>query len=132
MSDIVLTVTYFAFLLGFGVLIANVLKKARVPDAFFLLIFGYSIMAGSFLITGYLWYFLKERRNMIALEGSYVPMGLYFVVLFLFYWSSLFAVVGWIRWADGTLGTPQLYKALYFTGELILIPSMIYLSGYPM
>ncbi len=98
---------------------------------FFLMILGYSILAGSFLITGYLWYFLKERRNMIALEGTYVPMGLYFLVLFLFYWSALFSVVGWIRWADGSLGTPGLYKALYFSGELILIPSLIYLSGYP-
>lgn len=100
-------------------------------DNFFLLVLGYSILAGSFLITGYLWYFLKDRRNMIALEGTYVPMGLYFLALFLFFWSSLFAVVGWIRWADGSLGTPGLYKALYFTGELILIPTMIYLSGYP-
>ncbi len=40
MADIVLTVTYFAFLLGFGVLIANILKKARIPDAFFLLLLG--------------------------------------------------------------------------------------------
>ena len=98
---------------------------------FFLLILGYSILAGSFLLTGYLWYFVKERRNMIALEGNYVPMGLYFIVLVLFYWSSLFGVVGWIRWADGTLGTPLLYKSLYFIAELILIPSLIYLSGYP-
>lgn len=38
--DITLTVTYFAFLLGFGVLIANLLKKAKIPDAFFLLLLG--------------------------------------------------------------------------------------------
>jgi hypothetical protein len=100
-------------------------------DNFFLLILGYSILAGSFLLTGYLWYFIKERRNLIALEGNYIPMGLYFLVLVLFYWSSLFAVVGWIRWADGSLGTPGLYKGLYFSAELIIIPSLIYLSGYP-
>jgi len=40
MVEITLTVTYFAVLLGFGVLIANLLKKARIPDTFFLLIFG--------------------------------------------------------------------------------------------
>ncbi|MBN2042876.1 MAG: cation:proton antiporter [Candidatus Aenigmarchaeota archaeon] len=40
MADIALTVTYFAFLLGFGVLIANVLKKAKIPDTFFLLLLG--------------------------------------------------------------------------------------------
>ncbi|NIO22843.1 MAG: hypothetical protein GTN38_02335 [Candidatus Aenigmarchaeota archaeon] len=38
--DITLTMTYFAFLLGFGVVIANLLKKARVPDTFFLLLLG--------------------------------------------------------------------------------------------
>ena len=38
--DIVLTVTYFAFLLGFGVLIANITKKMKIPDAFLLLILG--------------------------------------------------------------------------------------------
>jgi len=40
MVDITLTVTYFAVLLGFGVLIANTLKKAKIPDTFFLLVFG--------------------------------------------------------------------------------------------
>lgn len=38
--DITLTMTYFAFLLGFGVIIANLLKKARIPDTFFLLLLG--------------------------------------------------------------------------------------------
>ncbi len=40
MADIALTVTYFAFLLGFGVIIANLLKKVKIPDTFFLLILG--------------------------------------------------------------------------------------------
>ncbi|MCX6817475.1 MAG: cation:proton antiporter [Candidatus Aenigmarchaeota archaeon] len=38
--DLTLTVTYFAFLLGFGVLIANLMKKKKIPDAFFLLLLG--------------------------------------------------------------------------------------------
>jgi cell volume regulation protein A len=38
--DIMLTMTYFAFLLGFGVLIANVLKKYNIPDTFFLMMLG--------------------------------------------------------------------------------------------
>ena len=98
---------------------------------FFLLILGYSVLAGAFLLTGYLWYFLKERRDLIALEGTYVPMGLYFIVLFLFYWSAVFSIVGWIRWADESLGTPWLYKALYFIAELMMILCLLYLSGYP-
>jgi cell volume regulation protein A len=38
--DLTLTVTYFAFILGFGVIIANLMKKAKIPDAFFLLLLG--------------------------------------------------------------------------------------------
>jgi cell volume regulation protein A len=38
--DITLTVTYFAILLGLGVLIANKLKKSNIPDAIFLILLG--------------------------------------------------------------------------------------------
>ncbi|MBU0898555.1 MAG: cation:proton antiporter [Nanoarchaeota archaeon] len=38
--DLTLTVTYFGILLGFGILIANVLKKRKIPDTFFLLLLG--------------------------------------------------------------------------------------------
>lgn len=41
--DITLTMTYFAFLLGFGVIIANLLKKAKIPDTFFLLLLGLAL-----------------------------------------------------------------------------------------
>jgi cell volume regulation protein A len=40
MDAISLAVTYFAILLGFGVLIANMLKKRNIPDTFFLLLLG--------------------------------------------------------------------------------------------
>ncbi len=35
-----LSVMYFAILLGFGVLVANLLKKRNIPDTFFLLLLG--------------------------------------------------------------------------------------------
>ncbi|MFH1444863.1 MAG: cation:proton antiporter [Nanoarchaeota archaeon] len=38
--DLTLTVTYFGILLGVGILIANVLKKRKIPDTFFLLLLG--------------------------------------------------------------------------------------------
>ncbi|MBI4019804.1 MAG: cation:proton antiporter [Candidatus Aenigmarchaeota archaeon] len=38
--DITLIVTYFAILLGFGVLVANLFRKIKIPDAFFLIILG--------------------------------------------------------------------------------------------
>jgi cell volume regulation protein A len=40
MSSVTIVVTYFAFLLGFGVIIASILKKRGVPDTLFLIIFG--------------------------------------------------------------------------------------------
>lgn len=40
MADMVLIVSYFAFLLGFGVIVANMMKKVEIPDAFFLLLVG--------------------------------------------------------------------------------------------
>lgn len=39
-SPVILTVTFFAFILGFGILVADLLKKRRLPDSFFLLLLG--------------------------------------------------------------------------------------------
>ena len=40
MADMVLIVSYFSFLLGFGVIVANLMKKVRIPDTFLLLLVG--------------------------------------------------------------------------------------------
>jgi len=40
MPNMVLIVSYFSFLLGFGVLVANMMKKVRIPDTVFLLLIG--------------------------------------------------------------------------------------------
>ncbi len=40
MADMVLIVSYFSFLLGLGVIVANILKKYKIPDAFILLLVG--------------------------------------------------------------------------------------------
>ncbi|MFQ5815827.1 MAG: cation:proton antiporter, partial [Candidatus Hydrothermarchaeaceae archaeon] len=40
MADMVLIVSYFSFLLGFGVIVANIMKKVRIPDTFLLLLVG--------------------------------------------------------------------------------------------
>ena len=40
MAELMLAVTYFGVLLGLGIIVANLLKKARVPDTFFLLLLG--------------------------------------------------------------------------------------------
>ena len=40
MADMVLIVSYFSFLLGLGVIVANIFKKYKIPDAFILLLVG--------------------------------------------------------------------------------------------
>lgn len=40
MADMVLIVSYFSILLGFGVIIANLMKKIKIPDTFLLLLVG--------------------------------------------------------------------------------------------
>jgi cell volume regulation protein A len=40
LDPVTLSVMYFAILLGFGVLVANLLKKRNIPDTFFLLLLG--------------------------------------------------------------------------------------------
>ncbi len=40
MVDLTLAVAYFGFLLGLGILLVNLLKKRKIPDAFFLLLLG--------------------------------------------------------------------------------------------
>ncbi|MFQ5975998.1 MAG: cation:proton antiporter [Candidatus Hydrothermarchaeales archaeon] len=40
MADMVLIVSYFSFLLGLGVIVANLFKKYKIPDAFILLLVG--------------------------------------------------------------------------------------------
>ena len=40
MADLMLSVMYFGVLLGLGIIVANILKKAGIPDTFFLLLLG--------------------------------------------------------------------------------------------
>ncbi len=40
MADMVIIVSYFSFLLGSGVLVANLMKKVQIPDTFLLLLVG--------------------------------------------------------------------------------------------
>ena len=40
MADMVLIVSYFSILLGFGVIVANLMKKIKIPDTFLLLLVG--------------------------------------------------------------------------------------------
>ena len=88
MADIVLTVTYFAFLLGFGVLIANVLKKARIPDAFFLLLLGL-ILGPTLFMNPYIAKYVALRLVDVSAMGD-IPDFLRILALILVVFTSTF------------------------------------------
>jgi hypothetical protein len=48
-----------------------------------------------------------------------------------FFWSSLFSLLGWVRWSDGLGDSPFVNLLLYFLADLIMIISMIYVVSFP-
>jgi hypothetical protein len=104
---------------------------ASTSGNWFIMIFGYSILIIAFLACLFLILFIKERRDLIALEGEYIPIGLWSILIIVFYWSALFSIIGSIRWADGSLGNPGLYKTLYVVAELVVIPTFIFIASFP-
>lgn len=81
--DITLTVTYFAFLLGFGVVVANILKKYRIPDTFFLLLLGLALGPTVFmnpLVTKYISITLVDVNAMGAVPDFLRILALILVV----------------------------------------------------
>ena len=104
---------------------------AERSGSWFLKIIGYSIIAGSFILVLYLIIYIKERRDEYALDGTYVPIGLWTIFVFAFFWSSIFSILGWTRWADSSFGNPLVYKSLYFMAELIAIPLFVKIVYFP-
>ena len=100
-------------------------------DNLFLLIWGYSILIGAFILAVSLILYVKDRRDRYSLEGEYVPIGLWTIAVFGFFWASIFSMVGWIRWADGSLGSPTIYKVLYLLSESVVIILLFQIISYP-
>ncbi|MBN1389162.1 MAG: hypothetical protein JXA22_00810 [Candidatus Thermoplasmatota archaeon] len=98
----------------------------------FIQIFGYTILVAAFIGCLFLILFIKDRRDLIALEGEYAPIGLWStLVIFGFYMPSIFSMAGFIRWADGAIGNPTVYLVLYLCAELIVITSFILITSFP-
>jgi NhaP-type Na+/H+ or K+/H+ antiporter len=72
--DITLTMTYFAFLLGFGVVVANLLKKAKIPDTFFLLLLGL-VLGPTVFMNPFVMQYVNITLVDVTAMGS-VPEGL--------------------------------------------------------
>lgn len=90
MTDLTLTVTYFAFLLGFGILAANILKKYSIPDTFFLLIIGLALgptLYMSPMITQYVSISLVD----VSVMGN-IPDFLRLLALILIVFTSTFSL----------------------------------------
>lgn len=69
MVDLMLTVAYFGILLGLGVLIANVMKKKRIPDTFFLLLLGL-IMGQTLYMNPYVMYYVDVTLIDVSVMGE--------------------------------------------------------------
>jgi hypothetical protein len=118
------------FIVFFGSMLA--FRFGETSGNWFVMIFGYTILVGAFISCLFLVLFIKERRDLIAMEGDYVPIGLWSTILiFGFFWPSLFSIVGFIRWAEGSSGGSIAYLILYLIAELILIPSFIIVTSFP-
>jgi cell volume regulation protein A len=88
MADIVLSVTYFAFLLGFGVLLANLLKKSRIPDTFFLLVLGL-LLGPTLFMNPYIAKYVDMTLVNVEAMGN-IPDFLRILALILIVFTSTF------------------------------------------
>jgi cell volume regulation protein A len=69
MADLTLIITYFAFLLGLGVLLANLMKRYHIPDTFFLLLLGLVLGPTLYLNPWIMQYIQMELVN-VSLMGD--------------------------------------------------------------
>lgn len=128
------------FFLGIWLIIVYILtfigsivkfKYSEISGSWFLSILGYMILIGAFIMLLYLVLFVKERRDQYARESEYVPIGLWFIFTIAFFWSSLFSIIGWIRWSDGMVGTPLLNIFLYFMAGTVMLITLIFVITFP-
>lgn len=87
---------------------------------------GVVLVLLSFTLTSRFILYFKDLRDLIAMDGRYVPLGLFSVSALLFFILSLLSSYGWARWGTGGGGL-----ALYTVSECLLIPSMLYLYYFP-
>jgi cell volume regulation protein A len=126
MVDIVLSVTYFAILLGFGVLVANVLKKAKVPDAFFLLLLGL-ILGPTLFLNPYIAKYVNLRLVDVSAMGE-IPDFLRTLALILVVFTSTFNMGFKVFKRLGTLPIKLAFSGVVFN-TIILGVSTHYIFG---
>jgi len=87
---------------------------------------GVVLVLLSFTLTSRFILYFKDLRDLLAMDGRYVPMGLFSISAFLFFILSLLSSYGWARWGTGGGGL-----SLYTFSECLLIPPLLYLYYYP-
>ncbi len=135
------TWNYMLWLIGiyatafFGWLMIGVWSQAPTWGALSIAI-GLFLEACSYGISAYLILHIKEARDALAgieaafrfdsSSGRYVPLGIWSLVVFLFFVTANFNVWGWYLWASG-----RATLALYFGTDVVLFSLALYILWFP-
>ncbi len=90
MSDAVIAITYFAILLGLGVIVANFLKKRNIPDSIFLILLGL-VLGPTVLANPFIAQYMKIDPINISAMGA-VPDFLRTLALIMIVFAGMFNV----------------------------------------
>jgi hypothetical protein len=107
------------------------LKYSEETGSFLILILGIMVIIGAFILVLYMILFIKDRRDQYRVQTGYVPIGLWSIWVMVFFWSSLFSIIGWVRWSDGIGRSSFLNILLYFMADAIMLIAMIYVVSFP-
>lgn len=88
MADLMLSVTYFGILLGLGIIAANLLKKARIPDTLFLLLIGL-VLGPTLYMNPVVSQFVSISLVDVSLMGN-IPDFLRILALIMVVFTSMF------------------------------------------
>ncbi|MCK4714935.1 MAG: cation:proton antiporter, partial [Candidatus Aenigmarchaeota archaeon] len=88
MADLMLSVTYFGILLGLGIIAANLLKKARIPDTLFLLLIGL-VLGPTLYMNPVVSEFISISLVDVSLMGN-IPDFLRLLALIMVVFTSMF------------------------------------------
>jgi cell volume regulation protein A len=108
MSDALIAITYFAILLGLGVLVANFFKKKHIPDSIFLILLGLAL-GPTILGNPAIAQFMKIEPINISAMGA-VPDFLRILALIMIVFAGMFNVG--LRAFNKTSGTSIKFAVL--------------------
>jgi cell volume regulation protein A len=90
MADLTLTVTYFAILLGFGIIVASIMKRYSMPDTFFLLLVGV-VMGPTLYLNPFVMQYVSINLVDVSVMGN-IPDFLRILALIMVVFTSTFSL----------------------------------------